>query len=72
VCSFEHTIRACVFYRTHTLLSIHLDILNPQDLQNSTNLSFMPIEKCQQMQMESRNYAPMKSLIHVIFRWPDS
>jgi hypothetical protein len=22
-------IQACVFYRTHTLLSIHLDILNP-------------------------------------------
>jgi hypothetical protein len=30
VCSFEHTIRACVFYRTHTLLFVHLDILNPQ------------------------------------------
>jgi hypothetical protein len=29
VCSLEHTIQACVFYRTHTLLSIHLDILNP-------------------------------------------
>jgi hypothetical protein len=29
VCSKEHTIRACVFYRTHTLLSIHLDILKP-------------------------------------------
>jgi hypothetical protein len=30
VCSLEHTIQACVFYRTHTLLSIHLDILNPK------------------------------------------
>jgi hypothetical protein len=30
MCLREHMIQACVFYRTHTLLSIHLDILNPQ------------------------------------------
>jgi hypothetical protein len=39
MCSREHTIQACVFYRTHTLLSIHLDILNPHSASSIITMS---------------------------------
>jgi hypothetical protein len=44
VCSKEHAIQACVFYRTHTLLSIHLDILNPHKVYAYLFFALGPIQ----------------------------